>query len=92
MGLHEDVAAAEPKLVRGKAWCRHCGTELTVNAARCMRQGWPTCCGETVTIDSPEEREARARRNNWDAKELEDGPDQLGGQTKDEPHRGHRRL
>lgn len=54
--LHEAMAASHPKLERGMAWCRHCGSSRKVNTADCLRHGWPQCCGETMTIDSPEER------------------------------------
>jgi hypothetical protein len=47
---------SHPKLKRNKVWCRICGREEDVDSARCMKEGWPKCCGETMTIDSPEER------------------------------------
>ena len=34
---------------------------MTVDSAECMRIGWPKCHGETMTIDSPEERRRRER-------------------------------
>jgi hypothetical protein len=33
---------------------------MKVNSSTCMAGGWPKCCGYTMTIDSPEERAARA--------------------------------
>jgi Zn finger protein HypA/HybF involved in hydrogenase expression len=54
--MHENVAASVPQLRRGKVWCVKCGRELDVNAADCLRNGWPKCHGQTMTIDSPEER------------------------------------
>jgi hypothetical protein len=38
-------------------WCKKCGFTTKVDGGRCMKEGWPTCCGETMTIDSPEEQE-----------------------------------
>jgi hypothetical protein len=38
------------------------GMSLLVNASDCLREGWPTCCGETMTIDSPAERSALKER------------------------------
>ena len=36
--------------------CESCGVEITVNAAKCFRTGWPECCGETMTLQrSPQE-------------------------------------
>lgn len=45
-----------PKLDRGRVWCRRCGATKAVDSAACLRHGWPSCCGETMTIDSPSER------------------------------------
>lgn len=44
------------KLERGRVWCVKCGRSQDVDSAVCFQNGWPTCCGETMTIDSPEER------------------------------------
>lgn len=60
--LHEAVAASVPQLRRGKAWCIKCGREESVNAAECLRNGWPECHGQTMTIDSPEERAEQKRK------------------------------
>ena len=51
--LHDDAAEAigNPDQV----WCRECGRTEPVDAAHCLRKGWPMCCGYTMTIDSPEE-------------------------------------
>lgn len=50
------VVAEIPQLKRGMCWCRKCGRVSHNNANFCLRNGWPKCCGETMTIDSPEER------------------------------------
>jgi hypothetical protein len=57
--LHRRIVRDVPALVRGKVWCRACGKVQAVDAAQCMATGWPTCCGVTMTIDSPEERRVR---------------------------------
>ncbi|OZI23715.1 hypothetical protein CAL26_09800 [Bordetella genomosp. 9] len=46
-----------PQIRRGKVWCMHCGAYRLVDASRSLQHGWPKCCGYTMTIDSPEERE-----------------------------------
>ena len=51
-----------PQLKRGRVWCRNCGNSQRVDAAACIRSGWPECCGYTMTIDSPEEQAAMADR------------------------------
>jgi hypothetical protein len=56
-GLVERV----PQLRRGIVWCTKCGASQPVNSGACLRSGWPKCCGYTMTIDSPEERSARAK-------------------------------
>ncbi len=43
-----------PKLARRQVWCRICGATQRVENG--LRDGWPTCCGSTMTIDSPEEQ------------------------------------
>lgn len=45
-----------PQLARGQVWCRQCGRTQHTDSAKAMRQGWPKCCGYTMTIDSPEEQ------------------------------------
>lgn len=55
--LREKLAASHPSLTRGRVWCRSCGHTQRVDSAQAMRTGWPKCCGCTMTIDSPEERD-----------------------------------
>jgi len=50
------AVAANPKLRRGRVWCTVCGRRQDVDAVRCLCEGWPACCGLTMTIDSPAER------------------------------------
>ena len=54
--MHEDMAKSDNKLTRGRVWCVTCGKTRRVDSAQCMQHGWPKCCGQTMTIDSPEER------------------------------------
>lgn len=54
--LHEKIVEDVPQLRRGMVWCRKCGHSEKVNSAAALRHGWPMHCGETMTIDSPEER------------------------------------
>lgn len=58
----DGVVSRVPQLARGLTWCVTCGREQEVNAAWRLRNGWPTCCGATMTIDSPEERAELARK------------------------------
>lgn len=55
-GIHrkiaDDVFARTGK--GGRVWCLRCGATIPVDAAECLRSGWPECCGETMTIDPPE--------------------------------------
>jgi hypothetical protein len=55
----DTLSNTEPKLKRNRVWCTICGRMQVVDSRECMRHGWPKCCGYTMTIDSPEEREAR---------------------------------
>ena len=54
--FYNAMAACHPKLLRGQVWCRTCGATLKVNPADCLKNGWPKCCGATMTIDAPSER------------------------------------
>ena len=58
-GLHASIARDVPQLRRGMVWCRTCGRSQKVDSAECLRSGWPLCCGQTMTIDSPEEQATR---------------------------------
>lgn len=54
--LYATLGGCHPKLARGQVWCVRCGRTRRVDSGVCLRSGWPECCGETMTIDSPEER------------------------------------
>jgi hypothetical protein len=60
-GMWKEIAGI-PKIARGLVWCTQCGSMRAVNGGQCMRSGWPRCCGQTMTIDSPAEREQFAKR------------------------------
>lgn len=53
---YQMVADDIPQLKRGMVWCKRCGTSERVDSAKALQIGWPACCGETMTIDSPDER------------------------------------
>lgn len=55
---HESIVEQVPQLKRGRVWCHECGHTEQVNSANALRSGWPTHCGYTMGIDSPEERAA----------------------------------
>lgn len=59
-GLHQRIAASHHRLMRGRAWCRSCDRSVAVDPTGALRHGWPHCCGATMTIDAPEEREVVA--------------------------------
>ena len=56
MTIHDKLANSHPSLRRGMVWCRTCGRSQRVDSADALRNGWPKCCGYTMTIDSPEEQ------------------------------------
>ena len=46
-----------PQFKRGLVWCKTCGRSEKINAVNAtLGDGWPKCCGYTMTIDSPEEQ------------------------------------
>jgi hypothetical protein len=48
--LYDQIVASHPSLIRSKVWCS-CGKSRTVDPARCLRDGWPKCCGGTMSIE-----------------------------------------
>jgi len=56
--LHRDIVDQVPSLKRGRVWCHVCGHTEAVDSAKCLASGWPKHCGQTMSIDSPEERKA----------------------------------
>lgn len=49
-----DIATNIAKSVRmlsRQVWCRSCG--YTCKVVNGLRDGWPKCCGQTMTIDPP---------------------------------------
>ena len=50
---YQKLADEIPQIKRGKVWCRQCGREQDVSGANCLQNGWPKCCGYTMTIDHP---------------------------------------
>lgn len=60
--LYRSITQEVPQLNRGQVWCRTCGFTMSVDSATCLQYGWPKCHGETMTIDSPAEREPKANQ------------------------------
>lgn len=56
--LTDKIAREIPQISRGMVWCTDCGRSQRVDGGECLRNGWPKCCGYTMTIDSPSERAA----------------------------------
>lgn len=54
--MNKPLVSIHPKLSRGKVWCTICDRMLKVDPEECMKNGWPKCCGYTMSIDAPEER------------------------------------
>ena len=57
-GQYADLTNCHPSVKRGRVWCTKCGRTEKVDSDECFRSGWPKCCGYTMTIDSPTERNA----------------------------------
>ncbi len=57
MSLYDDLIKCRPSLERGMVWCTVCGQSQKTDVKESFRSGWPKCCGFTMSIDSPEERE-----------------------------------
>lgn len=51
--IHNKISA-DAGLARCRVWCLKCRHTRMVRRADCLRDGWPRCCGETMTVDDPE--------------------------------------
>ena len=66
IALPDTLADCHPRLSRRTLRCHECGrVEHNVDFAECFRSGWPLCCEQTMTIDSPVER-AESETDNDD--------------------------
>lgn len=54
--LYKKTAESHSKLSRGVVSCLECGATQKVDSAHALANGWPKCCGYTMTIDDPKER------------------------------------
>ena len=52
---HDGMMEVHPKLARRQVWCRECERTRKVKGNP-LPDGWPKCCGATMTIDAPDER------------------------------------
>lgn len=57
-----DDLAEIPQIKRGLVYCHTCGRTEHISAAN-FTTGWPKCCGQTMSLDSPEERAAFKRED-----------------------------
>ncbi len=48
--LYETIAKSHPSLIDGLVRCSRCGKPRKVDAAKCLREGWPKCCGGSMRI------------------------------------------
>lgn len=51
--LYDTIATSHPSLLAGMVLCGRCGKSRKVDAAKCLRSGWPKCCSSTMSIDLP---------------------------------------
>ncbi|MCD0415668.1 hypothetical protein LOC51_00440 [Rubrivivax sp. JA1024] len=49
--VYQTITDSHPSLLNGKVWCPSCGRSRVVDAARCLREGWPKCCHGTMSLD-----------------------------------------
>jgi len=61
MTLAQDLAEI-PQFKRGLVFCHTCGNEQKVDGVNAtLGEGWPKCCNQTMSLDTPEERAAHIR-------------------------------
>ena len=52
--LYETIAKSHPSLLGGIVRCSRCGRSRQVDPAKCLREGWPTCCRTTMELRAAE--------------------------------------
>lgn len=52
MSIYTDAVQRHPALKQGRVKCDTCGREQYVDSARALREGWPECCGYTMTLQT----------------------------------------
>src|SRR5262245_51731007 len=48
--IRDAAIRAHPAFASGEVHCMTCGRGRHVDAERCLRDGWPTCCGATMQL------------------------------------------
>lgn len=48
--LYDEIAKSHPSPIDGLVRCSRCGTSRRVDSAKCLRDGWPKCCGGTMGL------------------------------------------
>jgi hypothetical protein len=51
--VYTDIANSHPSLKSGDVWCRECGAKKNIKSSNALKNGYPKCCGYTMTIDNP---------------------------------------
>lgn len=48
--FNHDQVAKEAGIADCKVKCEKCGSQLSVKGGNCLKNGWPECCGYTMTL------------------------------------------
>lgn len=48
--FYQTLANSHPVLTAGFVQCEKCGNSQQVDSARALKNGWPKCCGLTMTL------------------------------------------
>lgn len=51
--FYQNIVDKNPKLQAGIVYCHKCGHTYKVDSAECLRVGWPSHCGYTMSLDKP---------------------------------------
>lgn len=65
MNYTDSLVDKIPQLKRGIVWCIVCGGSMEINSGDALHYGWPDCCDQAMTIDSPEERAKLEAKSEW---------------------------
>lgn len=49
----DSITNNSPKLKDGRVWCHECSNNMKVDSELALKNGWPKCCGYTMSLDKP---------------------------------------
>lgn len=67
---YDAIVSADHSLDCGLIWCKKCGKRKKVDSATCLRNGWPKCCGYTMSLNPPISNMEKKMDDLWDKSKI----------------------